>query len=344
MMLITGVLFATRAIFRNRYLKNHQIDTVIGIDESFTLNIGGIKQYFNVRGESTSNPLILFLHGGPGSPVIPIMHMYQSHWESFATVINWDQRNAGKTYYLNDSAEVYNTLTLNQMIEDVYEVVEAMKERYQQNDLIIIGHSWGSILGTIYAKTYPDTILGYIGIGQMINAAEGDRLAVAEAIIKAQEKGASNDVETLSKLSNYSLADVEFDKKNFHTMRRLTTKYLAPNVRNVSLWQIFISPYYKLADLQFFLLDSFATQKPLLDIIAFDFDARELTTEYEIPIFYICGEQDWYTPTALVSEYYQTIQAPKKGFYVIEKAGHILMVDQATDFAGILREIIEEIK
>lgn len=347
-MLITLTIAATslclgRSIVRANYLKDSMIDTGNGINESFTLTIGGINQYFNVRGEDKSNPLVLVLHGGPGSSVIPIMHLYQSYWESFSTVINWDQRNTGKTYYLNNPESVYETLTLDQMIQDIYEVVEAMKIIYNQENLIIVGHSWGSLIGTVYAQTYPETIKGYIGIGQMINAAEGDRLAVEQAMIKAQALIATKDVETLSGLTDYSLEDTDFQMDSFKTMRKLTSKYLAPDAKNVSLWQILTSPYYTLKDSRFFLLNGQIIQKPLLDIIAFDFDARDYNEDYKTPVYYICGEQDWYTPTALVEDYYDNLNAPQKGIFVIEKAGHLMMLDQPEEFAYVLQAIIDEI-
>ena len=44
-----------------------------GVQEAYAVEIGGIRQWVNVRGQDRDNPMVLFVHGGPASPVIPVI-------------------------------------------------------------------------------------------------------------------------------------------------------------------------------------------------------------------------------------------------------------------------------
>ncbi|MEO7964972.1 MAG: alpha/beta fold hydrolase [Gemmatimonadaceae bacterium] len=123
------------------------IDTTRGIDEEREIDIGGIKQWIRVRGRDRHNPILLFVHGGPGSPMMPGSWVFQTPWEEYFTVVQWDQRGAGKTAAANDRAAVKPTITVDRMTQDLTEVVQYLRRSYKKEKIFLMGHSWGTIIG-----------------------------------------------------------------------------------------------------------------------------------------------------------------------------------------------------
>ena len=132
---IIGLLLTYRQIYRSKVLKANKITTLNGVDEEFVAEINGIKQYFYARGQDKENPIILFLHGGPGSPMTPMIYTYQQGLENDYTVVNWDQRNAGKTYFLNEgnADKIKSSLSVDQSVQDIYEVVKMLKNKFNKD-------------------------------------------------------------------------------------------------------------------------------------------------------------------------------------------------------------------
>lgn len=127
---------------------SHKIEAP-GIDRMEMVEIGGIQQALYIRGQNADNPIILWVHGGPGNSMMPFLHLYQYEWENDFTVVNWDQRNVGKTYFANDPAAVLQTMSAERVLQDVHEVTAYLKQQFNKEKIILIGHSWGTVLGTM---------------------------------------------------------------------------------------------------------------------------------------------------------------------------------------------------
>src|SRR5579859_1704494 len=117
-----------------------------GIQENYELPIGGVQQWVFVRGQDTSNPIILFVHGGPASPMSPVAWMFQRPFEEYFTVIHYDQRASGKTYQANDTTGLAKTINIDQYVQDAIGLTELIKKRYHKKKVILIGHSWGTVV------------------------------------------------------------------------------------------------------------------------------------------------------------------------------------------------------
>lgn len=133
-----GLRLIAPAIIRTR----HKIKAP-GIDRMEMVEIGGIKQALYIRGQNADNPIILWVHGGPGNSMMPLLHLYQYAWENDFTVVNWDQRNVGKTYFANDPAAVLQTMRAERVLEDVHEVTAYLQQQFNKKKIILAGHSWG---------------------------------------------------------------------------------------------------------------------------------------------------------------------------------------------------------
>ena len=109
-----------------------------GVQEQLEIPIGGIKQWISVRGRDRLNPILLVIHGGPGSVEMPLGWVYQAGWEDYFTVVQWDQRGAGKTHASNDAKLVEPTLTIERMVSDAGEVVQYLQKHYDKKQFLFV--------------------------------------------------------------------------------------------------------------------------------------------------------------------------------------------------------------
>jgi proline iminopeptidase len=133
-----------------------RITSPTGIEELKPVPIGEITQWISIRGRSRDNPILLFLHGGPASPDMPVSWAFQAPWEDYFTVVQWDQRGAGKTFLANDPAKIGPTLDEERLIGDTEALIKWLRITYDQPKVFLLGHSWGSILGLEVARRHPD--------------------------------------------------------------------------------------------------------------------------------------------------------------------------------------------
>ena len=154
-------------------------ETLAGsIAEVNYVNIGRIDQWVMIRGESLTNPPLVILHGGPGFSDTPFLRKYNTALEKSFTVIYWDQRGTGKSF---DRRIPISSMRLEQFISDLDELVEKLRSRLSKRKVVFFGHSWGSVLGVLYAARFSDKVAAYVGSGQVGDwaAAEAASYAIA---------------------------------------------------------------------------------------------------------------------------------------------------------------------
>lgn len=170
-----------RAIIRDA----DSVVTPNGVQETYQTRLGGLNQWVFVRGQDRDNPIILFVHGGPASPMAPVSWLFQRPIEEYFTVVHYDQRASGKTYAANDTINLGNTIRIEQYVKDGVELAEFIRKKYGKEKVILIGHSWGTIVGMRVALQRPDLFYAYVGIGQVINTNDNERLSVDYAVKEA---------------------------------------------------------------------------------------------------------------------------------------------------------------
>ncbi len=150
-----------------------------GIDEAGDIMLGGQEQYILTRGENVNNPVIIYLHGGPSSPDGYVTYGFSDYLVDDYTVISWDQRGCGRTYIHNRNVDVNNdTASFEQALVDLDQLVDYARTRFHQDKVIILGHSYGTILGSVYSHKYPEKVDTYIGAAQVIQAPNSDFLVI----------------------------------------------------------------------------------------------------------------------------------------------------------------------
>lgn len=336
--IISGIIF----LFIGRTL--HKIQTSIktsnGVQETVTIQVNGINEQLSIRGENQSNPVILFLHGGPGSPTGCFDYLWEPYLNDQFTIVTYAQRGCGRTYYDNPGAEVSRELIL----QDVDKTVDYLRERFGQEKIIIMGHSWGTLIGTLYVQDHPEKVSSYIGVGQAVNTFTGEDIAFNEALRRATE---ANDTEYITKITNAYEAFCVTHKvdNNFILYRSMEPKYLKGDKEETvtkAYLKAATSPDLNLQDTKWFLVDSskvlMAEDNPLLQDF-FNFDANEMLN-YQVPMYFISGGNDYITPFSAVQSYYEKITAPNKNMILIDGAGHNPFIDVPKEFADKVKQLL----
>lgn len=329
------------------YMQNH-INLEQGIDESTYIELGGKEQYIQIRGENINNPIIIYLHGGPASPNNYLSYYWQKYILDKYTFVNWDQRGCGRTYYHNYETDPKNeTANYEQALIDLDNLVKYVMNRFDNKNVIILGHSYGTIIGSQYARENPEKVAAYIGVGQVVSM-ESETYSYKNAIEKAKALG--DDISYMEEA--YKLYCNDSSLINIMNLRNYVYKYnsVPKEMSSIkTIWLGLSSPYMSLLDIKWFLkpnsgLDKyFEINKNLFDYII-TVDLRNETLEYNVPTYFITGECDWITPMKYSQDYYYSISAPAKEYYIMKDCGHAPYFDDPKEFCNILINALSNIK
>jgi pimeloyl-ACP methyl ester carboxylesterase len=297
--------------------------------------IGGSMQYVSIHGEDSTKPILLLLHGGPGMAQIGVARHFNKDLEKNFMVVNWDQRGAGKSYNRKIDRATMNT---TQFVNDAIEVSEYLCKTYNRKKIYLCGHSWGSVIGIKAASKRPDLYEAYIGVGQVINIIEGQKLSYAFVQENAKR---INDIKTLKTLENIGPAPYN-DIKKLQTVVSLIEKYdgavykgrmnklvkQGTSTKDYSLWD-WVWRFNK--GIKF----SLQTLLPHTLQVNLTNEINSLT----IPTYFIMGQNDQQTPLPLVENYYKNFNSPIKNIFVIKECAHMLPFEKPQELARIILEI-----
>jgi pimeloyl-ACP methyl ester carboxylesterase len=282
--------------------------------------IGGIEQWITIHGADQSNPAILFLHAGPGSPISPYAEAMLAGWEQDFTLVQWDQRGAGRTFGRNPSRA---PMSIERMVEDGLEVAEFITRRLKQPKVIIVAASWGTILGVHMVQRRPDLFYAYIGQSQVVRLQDPERDLIGHAVTLAAARAANNpeDVEALNQSappwrSGDQWRAYQTIAGRYHQMRvtappavmTVSAEYARPEEKeraDAGMW---------------FSLDTFFGTSSLGPL--FDLDLFSLGPDFSVPIFIIMGEQEAIISADTARDYFESLRAPRKQFFLVPGAGH----------------------
>jgi pimeloyl-ACP methyl ester carboxylesterase len=307
-----------------------------GIDEGLFVEAGGIEHWITIRGLARDNPILFFVHGGPAE-IISFVPAVTQDLESDFTVVHWDQRGAGNTYRRNPKPPA--GLTLERMTADGVEIVEWLKRYLGPRDVVLVGHSWGTILGENIVFARPDLFAAYVGTGQFVSWARQVESQYHYSYARAE---AENDSETLSTLRELGEPPYE-SLETYLAFRSATRDQLAQADRDFVARQageLVFSPRVSLPDIWNALRAAGASIAELAPVLM-SADLTELGYDFPIPFVLVQGSADRITPTALALDYAGRINAPAKAVVEIEDAGHYAFITHAAAFrAALMSEVL----
>ncbi|GAA3924800.1 alpha/beta fold hydrolase [Luteimonas lutimaris] len=297
-----------------------------GIQESYKARIGGIDQWINVRGQDRDNPVILFIHGGPASPLTPTLWEFQRPLEEYFTVVNYDQRGAGKTFLANDPDQVADTLHIDRYVDDAIEIAEYVRKRYGKDKLILMAHSWGTVVGMGAALRRPDLFHAYVGIGQVINVRDNERISFDYGLAQAKAHGNAEAIAELESIAPYP-GNQPITRERIIIARKWPQFYGGMSAyRDGSAKYFFgaalLSPEYDAADAK--AIDDgnvFTLGRVLPEFLDVDYKG---VREFPIPVVMFMGRHDYTTPSEPTAQWLERVKAPYKRGVWFERSAHMI--------------------
>ena len=324
-------LIIIRLVRINDIKQKIKINAPEGIEEEIAMNINGSKQYLNIRGENIENPIIVMVHGG--APMTPIIHTYQPLWEKDYTVVNFDRRGAGESYFLNKNQDntMIESMSLEQYIEDIRAVVEYVTQRFHKEKVIIMAHSFGTTLASRFVLQYPEMVEAYIGSAQIIDMKTDYELCRNDMLEKAKVAQDHKAVQELESINiNYSNGEEALEIKKI--LEKYMVKYISKEALDNNV-QMFIdgmqSPYFPISHLEYYFKLQ-QLQERDTDYL-FQFNMYDYGNEFEVPVIFICGSEDWMTRYT-IEDYYDSVKAPYKKLISMQGIGHNTLLVAPEEF------------
>lgn len=311
-------------------------DNKNSVDSVEKLIIGGIEQVVSLRSENRNNPIILFLHGGPGTAQIAFSRKSQRKLEEFFVVVNWDQRGAGRSYSSSIKKE---DLNIERFVLDIEELTICLLQRFHQKKLFLVGHSWGSIIGLKFSVKRPDLIESYIGMGQIVDMKRGEGISyqfTLEEAIKRNHKKAITQLKKIGAPPYQKVSDGGIQRKWLSKFNGATYKgsLLGIIFKNISI-----------KDLKILKIINFI-RGAMLSLNCLEEEQNKVNfweeiPEINVPIYFCSGRRDYNVPFELVEEYYAKLRAPYKEIIWFEKSGHVPNFEEPDKFSDFCISLIK---
>ncbi|ETT52098.1 alpha/beta hydrolase [Paenibacillus sp. FSL H7-0942] len=297
------------------------------------VEINGTGHEVMIRGVDRTNPILIFVHGGPGCSEIPYVRKYQKELEQHFTVVHYDQRGSGKSYHF---FEDYSNLTTDVLVDDLLALRDYVSKELGQEKVILIGHSFGTYIGMKAAAKAPTQFHAYIGIGQMANTLQSELESLEYTYEQAKQAGNEDDVKKLELIRS----SIEQGKEL--TPRILLQKYGGAarliNENRDYISGFLLNPEYNGLDMIRFYSGMFSSQDILLRE-AFDQNLPDIVDHLEIPTYFVTGKYDYMTTANAARDYFDVLDAPIKDFIVFNESAHYPQLEEKEKFVKWLNEL-----
>lgn len=296
------------------------------------IEMNGTNHEVMIRGEDQRNPVIIFVHGGPGCSEIPYVRKYQDLLEKNFTIVHYDQRGSGKSYHF---FEDYSNLSTDLLVEDLLALTDYVANEFGQERVLLIGHSFGTYIGMKAVAKAPDKFVGYVGIGQVSDHVNSELDSLDYSIEQAKLAENLKDVERLEALRG----PIEHGKQL--TPRDMVRKYggaarLIDDNRDYYTGFL-LNPEYNLLDVLRYLKGVSLSQEILLREES-KADITTIVDRVEVPVYFVMGQYDYMTSVNAAREYFDVLDAPKKEFVIFEQSAHYPQFEEEELFAEWLNK------
>lgn len=286
-----------------------------------------------IRGASTDNPVLLFLAGGPGGSELGAMRRHLPGLEKHFTVVTWDQRGAGTSYAELDPTD---TVTLDGYVSDTIALTNYLRDRFDTDDIYLLGQSWGTTLGVLAVQREPQLYRAFIGTGQMVSQSATDRIFYDDTLAWAARTGDEGLVEQLEAAGPPPYAAMfPYETALSHEMDVYPYDHRGNSEGAGQMSENLLVEEYGLIDQVHVLgsfMDTFAAVYPQLQ----DIDFRRSATDFEVPMYFVQGANEARGRAQLFEQWYPMVDAPIKDVAVLETSGHRPLWEQPDEFVNYL--------
>ena len=307
------------------------------IAEIHYLRLSGLDQWVMIRGESVANPALILLHGGPGFPEMRLFRHYNAALEKSFTVVYWEQRGTGKSF---NSKIPRSSMTVAQFIADLDELVDWVRKRFSKGRVAIYGHSWGSLLGVLYAARFPEKVSVYVGTGQIGDWPASERLCCEFTLAEAERRG---DNKALKQLR--ALGPPPHSVEKMMIQRQWFTRYVG-FLRGTSSWKFFRimlgGPESSIFDLLNILRGVRFSTNTMWDEVS-RLNLTKLAPALQVPVFFFVGRHDRVVDPRASAAYFDMLTAPQKEFVWFEGSAHEPGAEEPAKFNALMAELVRPV-
>jgi len=318
------ILILLLVLFRPTWTSNIKGDNSISVLEQVKIN--GTKQQIMIRGSNQNNPVIIYVHGGPGCSEIPYAAKFQDLLEKDFTIVHYDQRGSGKSYHFNED---YSKLTADVLVDDLLELTDNISKRFGKEKVILIGHSYGTYLATKASYKAPEKYEAYIGIGQLSNMQESEIDNLNNTISEAKKAGNIEDVKYLEGIGEKIYNGEGVTPRDYVGKYGGATRLM--NMPDGDILGMLLSREYNLLDLIRYNYGFAKTQEQLIKE-TFDKPLPKIVTKLDLPFYFVMGKYDAMTSSNAAENYLDIIEADKKEFISFEKSAHYPQYEEKEKF------------
>lgn len=301
------------------------------------VELGGMEQWILIRGKSVENPVLLWLHGGPGAAQMPTARYFNGNLESEFIVVHWDQRGAGKS---NPPDFDDRTMTVDRFIADTVELTSYLQDRFGREKIYLLGHSWGSQIGILAASANQGNYYAYIGVSQLVDPHHSQELAYLWLSKEINSSGNKKDLDRLNRLGppRYTAHN---DYVEFAGLIDSYGGNMDIGFANL-VWIALQSPEYKVRDYYAWLRGATRGSGPMWEESQ-AFNLFSAVPEIKIPVYFFSGIKDRNTPLSLVEDYLKHLDAPAgKELVTFENSAHTPFMAEPETFFLALKRVKQE--
>ncbi|WP_372781742.1 alpha/beta fold hydrolase [Phenylobacterium sp.] len=282
------------------------------------ISVNGVPQSVTIRGRDRRNPILIWIHGGPGSSETTALRHYDSGLENHFVVVYWDQRYAGQNY--DPHAAKPTALTIQQYVDDLSVVIDTVLTRFGQRKVVLVGHSWGTVPGVLYAQQHPEKVAAYVGVGQVADVPKSERRSYAWALAEAR---ARHDKRGEAQL--VALGPPPRPGQPIFTPRDLMMTYGGSFHRDMGYGDLILAGLrHSEANWRDFLAfqgsGEFSNRLTQGEFSRFVMDDRPQV--FSTPIFLLSGRYDRQSEASVAHDFYEQVRAPRKAFVWFEQSAH----------------------
>jgi pimeloyl-ACP methyl ester carboxylesterase len=277
---------------------------------------------------------LIVLHGGPGMSEMGFFRHCNAPLERHFTVVHWDQRGTGKSF---DRTIPRSSMTVDQFVADLDELIDMVRARFGKEKVAILGHSWGSTLGAIYAARFPEKVSVYVGAAQIGDSAAAESLSYAFGVAEAQRQ---QDARGLKKLR--AIGPPPYPAKSVFVERTVLSR-LDGQMRLGIMWKagraLFGRPESSILDLPNlvrgfrFTLDAMWAEVSTLNLL-------KVVPALQMPVVILVGRRDHWVPPETSVAYFDALKAPSKKLVWFDRSGHEAFVDEPEKFNATMVEVV----
>ncbi len=295
------------------------------------VRLGGVEQAIGIHGQDSSKPILLILHGGPGFSELLLFRSYNRELERDFVVVNWDQRGAGLSY---DPMMPPSSLRIARIEADAHELVTQLKQRFNRKKIFLLGHSWGTVLGTLLARDYPEDFYAYVGVGQVANMVENEKASLAYVLAMARQDKNARAVRELERLRGRYPSGGRQGVADLKAQRNWLLRYGGVFYGDMNYEKLFGGVHteeealYRDAQSEKGEALSLRTLWPEL----LGLDLPRTARSFQIPVYFLLGRSDYNAPWPVARKYFDQIEAPYKELVMFERSGHFIPFEEPAKF------------